>query len=115
MQYLLRRHVFLLIGLLTLGLFFVVAGIDAPDAGPATHALAVLMRILIVPMYLVWMLFAIAVHTGLPPVFSGIGLIAGLVPYILADWVLQRMRQRNNHTGLSRGDDGDCPFPRKRG
>jgi hypothetical protein len=59
MRYVFRRHLFLLIGLLTLCLFFHVAGLDRAGKGEAAHALAGPMRVLIVPMYLVWMVTTI--------------------------------------------------------
>jgi hypothetical protein len=101
MRYVFRRHLFLLIGLLTLCLFFLVAGLDRAGQGEAAHALAGPMRVLIVPMYLVWMVTTIAqvaiIGSVGPPgqfgaVVSGISLAAGLAPYALADYVLDRWR-----------------------
>ena len=97
-----RRHLFLLIGLFTLCLFFLVAGLDRAGKSEAAHALAGPMRVLIVPMYLVWLAFtmaevAIIGPVGLPGVFgtvvSYIGMAAGLAPYALADYVIDRWRQ----------------------
>jgi hypothetical protein len=96
MRYVFRRHLFLLIGLLTLCLFFLVA-----ELGETAHALAGPMRVLIVPMYLVWMVTTIAQVAivgpfGLPFPFAavvwGISLAAGLAPYALADFVLNGWR-----------------------
>ena len=103
------RHLFLLIGLLSLGLFFVVGGLERAGLNDAGHALAGPMRVLIVPMYLVWFALsiaqvAIAGPVGMPQPFGavvgGISLVAGLAPYALADYVLDRWRQgaRSNHT-----------------
>jgi len=98
----LRQHVWLLIGLLSLGLFFLVAGLEGAGKGEAAHALAGPMRVLIVPMYLVWLAIsmaqaAIAGPVGLPgplrAVVSGISLVLGLAPYALADYVLDRWRR----------------------
>ena len=102
MRYVFHRHLFLLIGLLTLGLFFLVAGLDRAGKSETAHALAGPMRVLIVPMYLVWMGITIAQvavvgPVGLPGPFgavvSGISLVAGLAPYAFADYVLDRWRQ----------------------
>jgi H+/Cl- antiporter ClcA len=97
-----RRHLFLLSGLLTLCLFFLVAGLDRAGKTETAHALAGPMRVLILPMYLVWMVItivqvAIGGPVGLPGPFgaivSGISLAAGLAPYAFADYVLDRWRQ----------------------
>ena len=106
MRYAFRRHMFLLIGLLTLGLFFLVAGLDSAGKRETAQALAGPMRTLIVPMYLVWMVIAmvqvaIAGPVGLPSPFgvvvSGIGMAAGLAPYALADYLIDRWRQAAKH------------------
>jgi hypothetical protein len=108
MRYLLRRRLFLLIGLLTLGLFFLVAALDGAGETRLAGALAGLMRILIVPMYLVWLVWTMAYvaiagpgpHSGpLAAVLSGLGFLAGLAPYALADYVLDRWRR---HAGQKR-------------
>ena len=102
-RYVLRRHLFSLIGLLTLCLFFLVAGLDRTGSTETSRALAGPMRLLIVPMYLVWLvltmaLVAVAGPTGLPgpfgAVFSGISLVAGLAPYVLADYLLYWARSK---------------------
>src|SRR4051812_29572561 len=96
-RYVFRRRLFLLIGLLTLCLFYLVAGLDRADKRETAEALAGPMHVLIVPMYLVWLLsamaqVAIAGHRGLPAPFafiaSIIGLVAGLGPYAILDYVL---------------------------
>jgi hypothetical protein len=101
-RYVLRRHLFLLIGLLTLCLFYLVAGLQAAGKRETAEALAGPIRVLIVPMYLVWMLLtmalvAIAGPRGLPApygfIVSIIGLVAGFAPYILLDYVLNRLRR----------------------
>jgi hypothetical protein len=93
---------FSLIGLLTLCLFYLVAGLYAAGKRETADALAGPMRVLIVPMYFVWMLWtmaqvAIAGPRGLPAPFafilSIIGLVAGFAPYILLDYVLNRLRR----------------------
>ena len=102
MRYILRRRLFLLIGLLTLDLFFLVAGLDRAGKSETAHALAGPMRVLIVPMYLVWMVMTIAQvaivgPVGLPGLFgavvSCISFAAGLTPYVFADYILDRCRQ----------------------
>jgi hypothetical protein len=107
-----RRHLFLLIGLLSLCLFFLVAGLDRAGKSETGHALAGPMRVLIVPMYLVWIVISIAQvaivgPVGLPDPFgaivSNISLIAGLAPYAFVDYVLDRWQAATrkvsaNHT-----------------
>jgi hypothetical protein len=101
-RYVLRRHLFLLIGLLTLGIFFLVAGLDRTGKSETAAALAGPMRLLIVPMYLVWMVFTMALVAlfgprGIPGplgvAVSFIGFAAGLAPYVLVDYLLQRRRR----------------------
>lgn len=101
MRHIFRRHLFLLIGLLTLGLFFLVAVLDRTGGTETAQALAGPMRVLIVPMYLVWMVLTMALVAmfgphGLPgpfgAVLSAISLAAGLAPYALADYVIDRWR-----------------------
>ncbi len=102
MRHLLHRHLFLLIGVLTLNLFFLVAGLDRAGKVEIAHALAVPMRVLIVPMYLVWLLLtmaqvSIAGPVPLPAPFAAIvwciDMVAGLAPYALVDYVLHRLRR----------------------
>lgn len=102
MRYVFRRHLFFLVGLLTLCLFFFVEGLDRAGNSETAHALAGPMRALIVPMYLVWLVMIIAQvavvgPAGLPSPFaaavSGIIWVAGLAPYAFADYVLDRWRQ----------------------
>ncbi len=61
------------------------------------------MSMLIVPMYLVWMVIAIAEVTiigtaglsgPLGAIVCGVSLAAGLVPYAFADYILDRWRRR---------------------
>ena len=52
-RYIIRRHVFLLIGLLSLGLFFVVPGSTERQDRDCSRTRRP-MHVLIVPMYLVW-------------------------------------------------------------
>lgn len=98
----LRRHLFLLIGTLSLSLFFLVAALDRAGKTGAAQTLAEPMRVLIVPIYLVWMLIAIAQAAvagphGLPQpiamIVGGISMVAGLAPYALVDYILDRFRR----------------------
>jgi len=99
MRHVFRRHFFLLIGLLTLCLFFLVEGLDRAGRTETAHVLAGPMRVLIVPMYLVWLVIAMA-HVaivgpvGVPGPFAavvwGITMVAGLAPYALADYALNK-------------------------
>jgi hypothetical protein len=102
MRRVLRRHLFLSIGVLSLCLFSLVAGLDRAGKVEIAHALAGPMRVLIVPMYLVWLLLtmaqvAITGPAGLPAPFQGIvlgiDLVAGFAPYALVDYVLDRRRR----------------------
>jgi hypothetical protein len=97
-----RRHLFLSIGLLTLCLLFLVPGLDKVGKSELGHPLAGPTRVLIVPMYLVWLVVsaaevAIFGPAGLPGplqvIVSGIGLVAGLTPYAFVDYVLDRRRR----------------------
>jgi hypothetical protein len=101
-RHLLRRHLFLLIGVLTLNFFFLVARLDRAGKVEIAHALVVPMRVLIVPMYFVWLLLtmaqvAIAGPAPLPAPFAVIvwciDMVAGLAPYALVDYVLHRLRR----------------------
>ncbi len=102
MRHVLRRHLFLLIGLLSLALFFLVAGLDRAGKTGAVQTLAGPMRVLIVPIYLVWMLIAIAQVAvagpqGLPQPLATLvwafSMVAGLAPYALVDYVIHRFRR----------------------
>jgi hypothetical protein len=96
-----RRHPFLLLGFFTLGLFYLVAAFDGLGYSGLSSALAVPLRVLVVPMYLVWMVWSMAWVTLVGPTSPGLlaaissflGLVAGLAPYALADLVLQLRRQ----------------------
>ena len=97
----LRRHLFLCVGIISLSLFFLVAGLDRAGKAGMAEALAVPMRVLIVPIYLVWMLItmaqvAVAGPHGLPQPIAiivwGFSMVAGLAPYALVDYILDRRR-----------------------
>jgi hypothetical protein len=102
MRHVLRRHLFLLIGVLSLSLIFLVAALDRAGKAGVAQALAGPMRVLIVPIYLVWMLITIA-HVavagphGLPQPFATIvwafSMVAGLAPYALVDYIIDRLRR----------------------
>ena len=96
-----RRHPFLFLGLLTLALFFVVEALGKTGHAQAAAALAAPMRVLIIPMYVIWLLFtmlkvALAGPGGPPSAIAYViwivALMAGLAPYALADYVLARWR-----------------------
>jgi hypothetical protein len=114
MRKVLRRHLFLSIGVFTFGLFVLVGMLERMGKGEISSALASPMRVLIVPMYLVWLVAsliqtAIAGSVGFPAPFraiiSGIDMIAGFAPYVLADYVLDRFVFRRNLFPTIR-DDG---------
>lgn len=99
----LRRHAFLAIGLLTLCLFVGMEVLSHAGRAEAAGALAVPVRVLIVPMWIVWTLMAaaqvaIAGPGGLPQPFqaavSVVALAAGLLPYALLDYGIERWRRR---------------------
>jgi hypothetical protein len=98
MRHVLRRHLFLLIGVLSLSLFFLVAALDRAGKAGVAQALAGPMRVLIVPIYLVWMLITIAhVAVAGPQPFATIvwvfSMVAGLAPYALVDYIIDRLRR----------------------
>jgi hypothetical protein len=108
MLHFLGRHPFLLLGLVTLALFF---GVEALDRGGWTAAAAWLarpLRILIMPMYMVWLLFMMvnAALLGPAPSQHGLawlatiiwlaGMAAGLMPYALVDYLITRWGRRRS-------------------
>ena len=104
MRQVLWRHAFLLFGIVTLCLFFPVAALDQAGVG-YVHALAVTLRVLIVPIYLVWFLLTImnaAISHVLPAPFLTLVSVATmfscLAPYALFDYWLDRRRRRRTHT-----------------
>ena len=101
-RYLLSRHLFLHIGLFTLLIYAAVPILDQAGWTGVASALSIVMRVLIVPMYLVWLVVSILrvaiagplVQPGfLATVASLLGFAAGLVPYVCADSLLHRWRQ----------------------
>jgi hypothetical protein len=97
-----RRHPFLLLGLLALSLFFGVEALARTGHANAAAAASGPLRVLILPMYVVWLPFtvingAVAGPDGSPEALARLiwicGLIAGLVPYALADYLLVRWRR----------------------
>jgi hypothetical protein len=115
----------LCIGVVSLSLFFLVAALDRaveysatltlpyPSSGTAQQVKGVpspsardivvgAVRVLIVPIYLVWMLIAIvqvavAGPHGLPQPLASLlwvfSMVAGLAPYALVDYILDRIRR----------------------
>jgi hypothetical protein len=101
-----RRHPFLLLGLLTLGLFFSVGALTRTGHAEAAAAAAGPLRVLIIPMYVVWLPFtmlnvAVTGPDGSPAAVARLiwicGLVAGLAPYALADHLLARRRRARAH------------------
>jgi hypothetical protein len=95
------RHPFLAFGLCTLLLFFAVEALRAEGATEAARRLTVPLRRLIIPMYLVWLVFTMLYVATWGPgaqlhplglILSGFQFIAGLAPYVAADHLLQRWR-----------------------
>ncbi len=102
MRYLLRRHLFLSIGVFTLGLFFAVALLDRAHQTGISQALGGVMRVLIVPMYLVWLLLTMAevaifgphAPSAVAKLITVVAVPAGLAPYVLADYLMHGLRRR---------------------
>jgi hypothetical protein len=101
-RYMLRRLLFFLIGFLTLDLFFLVAALGRTGKTELAAALAIPMRILIVPMYVFWLLATMPIvaldkHVALSGlvrgILSGISMVAGFAPYVLADYIRARLRR----------------------
>jgi hypothetical protein len=93
-----------LFGIVTLCLFFPVAALDRQGVG-YIHILAVALRVLIVPIYMVWFLLTIlnvaASHALPAPIVtlaSIITMFVGLAPYAFLDYWLDRRRRSRTHT-----------------
>jgi hypothetical protein len=99
----LASHPFLLLGLVTYGLFLTVEAVaeDGPT-GPTKPFPMPVLRVLIIPMYFGWLLVTIAAVAVLGPhwhpaarrVVWVLQIVAGFVPYLLADALL-RWRRRS--------------------
>ncbi|MFL5576563.1 MAG: hypothetical protein ACJ79S_11405 [Gemmatimonadaceae bacterium] len=101
-----RRHPFLLLGLLSLALFFIVEALNRAGHTNAAAAAAAPLRVLIIPMYVVWLPFtmlnvALMGPGGSPGTVARLiricGLAAGLAPYALVDSLLVRWRRPRDH------------------
>src|SRR5262245_14468150 len=97
----LSQHPFLVLGLCTLLLFVAVEALRIQRALDASQRLAVPLRVLIIPMYLVWLAFTMANVAVWGPsglcgplsfLLYGLQLIAGLLPYLVADYFVRRWR-----------------------
>ena len=97
----LRQHPFLVLGLATLLLFVTVEFLRMQGAADASQRLAAPLRLLILPMYLVWLAFtllnvalwgAAGVASPVSILFYSLQLIGGLGPYVTADTLLRRWR-----------------------
>lgn len=98
----LLRHPFFALGLLTLALFLGVEALRVQGAIGAAEQLAVPLRIIIVPMYLVWLGLTMAYVALLGPespgtilriAWAALQFTGGLVPYLAADYLLARARR----------------------
>ena len=101
-----RRHPFVLLGLLSLCLFFSVDALSRTGHTATAAAAARPLRVLIVPMYAVWLPFtmlsvAVAGPNGVPGTVARLiwmcGLVAGFAPYTLADYMLARWLRAQTH------------------
>ena len=102
----LGRHPFFLLGLATLALFFSVEALDRGGYAAAAAWLARPLRILVMPMYMVWLPFMMlnAALLGPAPSQHGLawlatiiwlaGMAAGLVLYALLDYLITRWVRR---------------------
>jgi hypothetical protein len=99
------RHPFLIAGVLTVFLFFLVEAFNQSGNGDIARVLAGPLRVLVVPMYLIWLLIVIAYVATLGPVvmpypfsfvIAALSLAAGLAPYAVADYILNRYRTRSH-------------------
>jgi len=87
-------------GVLTWCLYFAAATLDRGGQSGIVHSLHAVRRGRIVPVYLVWLLLAMALAAiggpgGLPAPFgvivSSMALAAGLLPYAFPDYLLSRL------------------------
>ena len=89
----LRRHPFLTLGLATFALFLLVESVP-----PGTGGMAVarqILRVLIVPLWLMRtleMIIGMGTWPGIVQLVVAVPLL--FAPYVLADWVLARLRAR---------------------
>ena len=89
-----KRHSFLLLGIATFGLF-VVMGIasDAAKASGVGHSIIDVLRVLIVPLWLMRDLEMLLGMGGWPgPLQLLVALPILFAPYFLADYLIQRAR-----------------------
>jgi hypothetical protein len=104
-----RQHPFLLLGITTLALTLSVT-----QGQPALRGLIPLVKILVMPMYLVWVLLTmlrvaligpvVGVPGRLDVLFSAAAMLAGLAPYALADYLLARWRRGSRGSVGARSD-----------
>jgi hypothetical protein len=104
MGHFIQRRAFLILGLVTLAMFFLVRILDEANRTESAIALSGPLRALIIPMYIVWLPFNIlqvaiagptptGVHAVLAWIIWIVSLVAGLAPYALADYLLRRWRR----------------------
>ena len=101
----LYRHFFLLVGLLTLCVLVPTTSLNWSSEAAPPHISALLLRISIAPMYLMWMLWSLAQVSIVGPlalpqpwasILSLLGLLSGLLPYVLADYLMRLWRRPHN-------------------
>jgi hypothetical protein len=107
MMAILRRHPFLILGLMALALFFIGPQLLGSADGQLFRAF---LRVIVIPAYLGGLLFSMVV-TALSPgaaasdytgVFIAVGQVAaGLTPYVLADYLLRRFRPSRDDPATS--------------
>lgn len=88
------RHLFLFLGLLTSGLFLVLeTASEAAKASPAGEVLVGVMRVMIIPM---WLMRDLEMLLGMGAWSLSLQLVIALpilfAPYLLADYVFLRRR-----------------------
>jgi hypothetical protein len=105
-----RQHPFLTLGLCTLLLFFTAETLRSQGAVAASERLAVPLRVLAIPMYLIWFAIvmldvALAGPNGALGasrwLVAAVQIALGLAPYILADYLLRRWRANRHRRKLA--------------
>ncbi len=93
----LKRHPFLILGLLTLALFFIMQSTQGRFTPDTQNAMSKGFAVIVLPMYLMWVLVYLLTSGDFEkgPVISVLMMLAGLVPYLLADKVLSAIRKRS--------------------
>ena len=94
-----RRHFFLLVGIATFGLFVLFELLpDAWLATPAAKAFLAVVRVLVVPLWLMRtfeMMLGMGTWPGVLQLAVALPLL--FAPYLLLDWIVARARAFRSH------------------